>query len=595
MASRAGAPDEVTLTDVDRLSGFSAGSRRMVRTSVEAVRMIANDRAGDGFPPKRAGRGRHQAWIKLPFSRRAQVEIGYTADGGLTVGLAAPGGLATLSIASVLDLELDALKFTVDDGVLTVRLSGMIIPTLSALKVPPIRVDNLTIDSKGNVDLPGGWLELPKQYALDFHSFKISITKFGLGRESNGDKWIGFSGGIKLVDGLPAGVSVDGLRITCDADWSGTPRVSLQGVGVELEIKDVLYFKGGVAFRQMDDGAKRFDGAIKLELKSLKFKIDGEFVVGNTNSYRFMALYIGVDLPVGLPILSTGLAVFGLEGLFALRMAPNKQPTEPWYAIGSAPCWYKDGGAVGVLPFATKWDPVPVGKAFGAGLTFGTLSDNGYTISARALFVGVFPGPILMIQGAANLLKDRSKLGDDPLFRTLAVYDGKAGSLLVGLDVNYKYDQAAGKLIKLSAGTEAYYEFGNPMAWRINLGLKTPREQRIQARIFNMFDANAYLMLNARQVAMGCWVGYDQKWQFGPLKVALSAWMESNVVVSFKPIQFYGDMALHGGVELSAFGFGFSLTVDARVEAEAFHPKHLLAELDVSANLPAPCPRRSAG
>jgi hypothetical protein len=530
--------------------------------------------------------------LLLPFfDKPLEVEIGYGLDGGLTVGLgAANGGLATLSIQNVLDLELDALKFTADDGLLTVALSGMIIPRLSDLKVPPIRVDNLTVDSKGHVNLPGGWLELPSQYALDFHSFRILITKFGLGREADGRKWVGFSGGIKLVDGLPAGVSVDGLRITCDEDWKH-PRVSLQGVGVELEIKDVLYFKGAVAYREPNPGESRFDGSIKLELKSLKFKLDGEFVVGNTQAYRYMALYIGVDLPTGLPVLSTGLAVFGMEGLFALRMAPNKKPTEPWYAISPAHCWYKDHGGVGVLPFANKWDPVPVGKAFGAGLTAGTFSDNGHTFSARALFVGIFPGPIFMIDGAANLLKDRSKLGDDPLFRSLAVYDGKAGSLLVGLDVSYKYD-ASGKLIKLSAGTEAYYKFDDPKAWRINLGLKTPTEQRIQARLFSMFDANAYLMLNARQVAMGCWVGYDKKWKFGPLGVALSAWMESNVVVSFKPMQFYGDMALHGGVELNAFGFGFSLTVDARVEAEIFHPKHLLAELDVTLNLPAPLPKK---
>ncbi|HEU0099228.1 MAG TPA: hypothetical protein VFQ67_10685 [Allosphingosinicella sp.] len=527
----------------------------------------------------------------LPFfDGPVDVEIGLSDDGDFTVGIASQDGLATLSIQGVLDLELDALKLTVDDGLFTVGLSGMIIPRIQALKVPPIRVDNLTIDSEGNVDLPGGWLELPSQYALDFNGFKISITRFGLGRSPNGEKWIGFSGGIKLVDGLPAGVSVDGLRISCDEAWKH-PKVTLQGVGVELEIKDVLYFKGAVAYREPNPGESRFDGSIKLELKSLKFKLDGEFVVGNTVTYRYMALYIGVDLPTGLPVLSTGLAVFGMEGLFALRMAPNKKPAEPWYAITPGACWYKDHGGVGVLPFANKWDPVPVGKAFGAGLTFGTLSDNGYTISARALFVGIFPGPVFMIQGAANLLKDRSKLGDDPLFRSLAVYDGKAGTLLVGLDVSYKYD-ATGKLIKLSSGTEAYYEFANPKAWRINLGLKTPSEQRIQAKLFSMFDANAYLMLNARQVAMGCWVGYDKKWQFGPLKVALSAWMESNVVVSFKPMQFYGDMALHGGVELSAFGFGFSLTVDARVEAEIFHPKHLLAELDVTLNLPAPLPKK---
>lgn len=531
-----------------------------------------------------------KARVTLPFFEQpVEVEIGYTADGGLTVGLgAANGGLATLSIANVLDLELDSLKFAVDDGLLTVTLSGMIIPTLTGLKCPPIRVDNLSVNSRGELDLPGGWLMLPKQYGLDFHSFKIEITKLGMGREPNGDKWFGFSGGIKLVDGLPAGVSVDGLRVSCNPDWSGTPRITLSGVGVELEIKDVLYFKGAVALRKVD-GGQRFDGAIRLELKSLDFRIDGQFVVGNTNSYRYMALYLGVDLPTGLPLAQTGLAVYGMAGLFALRMEPNKGPSEAWYGIGAGQGWYKRN-QVGVIDLANKWDPEPGSKALGAGLTFGTFP-NSTLFNGRALFVGVFPGPILLLEGAANIAKDRAKLSDEPLFRSLAVFDNRAGSLLIGLDVSYKYDDA-GKLIKLSAGTEAYYEFDDPMAWRINIGLDTPKERRIQAEIFNLFDANAYIMLNPHRFAMGAWVGYAKNWSFGPLKVGLEAWMETNVLVSFKPLQFYGDMALHGAVDLEAFGFGLSVTVDAAVEAEVFKPKHLLAQLDVTLNLPAPLPKK---
>ena len=515
-----------------------------------------------------------KARITLPFFEQPmEVEIGYTVDGGLTVGL----GTAN-----------NGLAFTVDHGLLTMTVSGMLVPTLNALKCPPIRIDNLEINSKGEVNLPGGWLAMPRQFGLEFHSFKIEITKIGFGRETNGDKWVGFSGGIKLVDGLPAGVSVDGLRITSNSDWSATPRVTLKGVGVELAIKDVLYFKGAVALREVSGGT-RFDGAIRLELKSLDFRIDGQFVVGNTSSYRYMALYVGVDLPIGLPIASTGIAAYGMAGLFALRMSPNRGPSEPWYGVGPGQGWYKRNQA-GVVPLADKWDPEPGSKALGIGLTFGTFP-NSSLFNGRALFVGIFPGPILMLEGAANIAKDRAKLSDDPLFRSLAVFDNRAGSLLIGLDDTYRYD-TTGKLIKLSAGTEAYYEFNDPTAWRINIGLDTPTESRIQADVFNLFQANAYVMLSPRRFAMGAWVGYSNHWKFGPLKLGLEAWMESNVLVSFKPVHFYGDIALHGAVDLEAFGFGLSLTVDASVEAEVFQPKHLLAQLDVTLNLPAPLPKK---
>lgn len=531
------------------------------------------------------------AVLTVPFlDERVAVEIGYTATGGMVVGLKSPAGdppgIYTLTLGQVLELKLDSLKITIDDGLMSVALSGTAKPLVAALKCPPIRIDNLTIDSKGRVNLPGGWLPLPQQYELKFHSFRIAITKFGFGRNDDGTKWIGLSGGIKLIDALPAGVSVDGLRIVTNDDWSD-PRFTLTGVGVELDIKDVLYFKGAVAYRAQGN---RFDGAITLELRALDFRIDGKFVVGdetnqNQVTYRYMALFVDVDLPTGLPLMNTGLAVFGMAGLFALRMRPDKRADEDWYEIPAGKGWYKRD-TPGITDINKKWAPEFGSKGFGVGMTFGTLADSGYTFNGKAMFVAVFPGPLLLLSGAANLLKDRAKLGDDPLFRSLAVYDRSGGTLQIGVDLKYRYNDD-GKLLAITAGTEAFYDFNDPSAWRINLGIRTPTERRIQARVFDLFDAKAYLMLSAHEMAMGAWVGYDRKWKFGPLKVGLSAWMESNVKVSFKPPQLYGDMALHGAVELEAFSFGLNLSIDAAVQAQVFRPKHILAELEVKLQLPS--------
>jgi hypothetical protein len=176
-----------------------------------------------------------KAEIQLPFfNRPVKVEIGFAADGHLTVGLASDTGLATLEIPDVLLLDLDSLKFDIDDGVLTATMSGKLTPTVPGLRWPAIELKDLKIDSKGNVTLPGGWLDLPRQCGFDFNGFKIDITKFGMGRNEDGAKWFGFSGGVKLIDGLPAGASVEGLRITAnDEDWSDTS-ISFEGVGVEL-------------------------------------------------------------------------------------------------------------------------------------------------------------------------------------------------------------------------------------------------------------------------------------------------------------------------------------------------------------------------
>jgi hypothetical protein len=544
----------------------------------------------------------------LPFfDHPLDLEIGIGLNGSLTVGLGSATGLASLSIPSstneLLKLELDSLKFEVDAGVLTATMSGKLTPNLGTLKWPTIDIKDLKIDSKGNLKLPGGWLDLPDQYGFDFHGFKVDITKFGMGRNEDGKKWIGFSGAVKLVDGLPGGGSVDGLRITANPDWSD-PKIGFNGIGVELDAK-AFYFKGHVDYKELPGSGgsviHRFDGDITLKLREPELEIDGTLVIGSvaatgtTPAYNFFAIYVSVDIPTGIPLGATDFAFFGFDGLLAIDMAPDKKPSEAWYAISPAPSWYKTPN-VGVADLENKWTNELGSKAFGAGVTCGSYSDNGFVISAKVLFAIVFPGPIVLFEGMANLLKDRAKLSDgDPLFRTLAVLDGNADSLLVGLDAQYQYNKTTGRLIQLKGGAEAYYEFHNPNAWHINLGVKEPREQRIQARVASLFDANAYLMLNAHQLAMGAWVGYDHSWKFGPLSVTLQAWMESNAIVSYKPAHLCADLWVHGAVDLNAFGFGLGLTVDARIAAEVFDPYHLLGDFDVEFHLPWPFKKKHVG
>lgn len=548
--------------------------------------------------------------MTLPFfDKELNVEVGFAADGGLTVGIdsAAGDGLGHLSIAEVLDLELDSLKFEAAGGMLKATLSGKLTPTFPGLTWPAVALKDLTIDSKGNVNLPGGWLDLPEQFGLDFHGFKVNITKFGMGRNDDGTKWIGCSGSVKLVDGLPAGGSVDGLRITAKNDWS-SPKISFDGVGVELDAK-AFYFKGAVAYREFEqvtstgktETVHRFDGDIKLKLRSPELTIDASLVIGSVGAsvskpaYNFFAIYVGVDLPTGIALGTTGLGLYGIAGLLAINMEPDKAQDEPWYGIGNEG-WYKKP-KLGVTDLKAKWVNTRGSKAFGAGVTIGTYADNGYTFSGRVLLAIVFPGPIILLEGAANLLKDRSKLTttEDPLFRALAVLDNRAGSLLIGLDVKYQYYQKTGRLLKIKAGTEAYYEFGNPNAWHIYLGINEPRERRIQADILDLFSANAYLMLNARQLAMGAWVGYDRSWTFKPLSVTLQAWMEANAVVSFKPAHLSADLWVHGAVDLKAFGFGLGLTLDAKLAAEVFDPFAIAGEFEVAIKLPWPLNKKKIG
>jgi hypothetical protein len=532
--------------------------------------------------------------LLLPFfDAPVDVEVGLGLDGSLTVGLTAPGGLTTLS-TPVLDIEVDGIGFEVDAGTFLAKISGKLTPTIAGLAWPTFDVRELSIDCEGNVRLEGGWLDLPRQYALDFHAFKVEITRIGFGNTDDGGRWVGFSGGLNLVEGLSAGASVEGLRVTWYND-DRAPGITLEGVSVEFEVPGAVRFQGAVSYRQLTVGGEqvhRFDGDITLDLIAIGLEIDGKLVIGSASGpsgpYTFFAIYVSADLPAGIPLWTTGLGLYGIAGLFALNMEPNKPPEQPWYGESPSEGWYHVP-TVGVTDLRNKWVNHLGSLAFGAGVTIGTVADNGFTFAGKVLLVIVFPGPIIMIEGKANLLKKRTSLDDEPLFRTLAVIDRRAGTVTVGLDAQYTFG-AAGELIDIHGGAEAFYDSNDPTAWHVYLGERDPRERRIRAGIFQLFEANAYFMLDAEQLAVGCWVGYDRSWDFGRLHVALEAWIEANAIVNWNPAHFHGELATRGKAELRVFGFGLTLVIDAPIAADVFNPFHLVGHFHAGIGLPWPLP-----
>lgn len=537
--------------------------------------------------------------LTLPFfDEPVEVDIGLNLDGGFSAKLASAGsnGLYKLTKENILELELDSIGFEIKEGVFTAKLSGELTPLFGkdqGLKWPSFKVNELAIDSEGHVKFDGGWMNLPDQYSLDFHGFKIEITQLGFGKTDDGGKWIGFSGGLKLVDGFSAGASVEGLRITWYDDDPAKTRITLNGVGVEFEVPNVVRFKGDVSYRELEvitpTGAKeivhRFDGDIELNLISLDLKVDATLVIGSATglqgAYTFFAIYVDVELPNGIPLAATGVALYGFAGLFALQMEPDKHADEEWYEG-----WFKRPD-LGVTDLKKKWVNRRDSLAFGAGVTIGTLSDNGFTFAGRMLLVIVFPGPIILIEGKANLLKERAKLGEgEPTFRSLAVIDNREKTLLIGLDAFYRTDEAKGTLIDIRGGTEAFFDFKDASRWHIYVGEREPRDKRIRAKIFQLFEANSYFMIDSHQLATGAWLGYSKAYQFGPLKVSLEAWIEGNAIVSWKPVYFHGDLWMHGSAELSVFGFGLGLSADARFAADVFDPFHVVGELSVGIKVP---------
>lgn len=534
-----------------------------------------------------------KAVMILPFfDRPLDVTIGYDAKGGVTVGIDAAGGIFTLTKPNFLKVVVESLEIDVSGKKASVSICGEITPLYGGLPWPSFEVRSLSIDSEGHVKLDGGWIDLSAQKAMNFNAFTLQITKFGMGKLDGGGRWFGLSCKVNLIKGVEGKAEVDGLRLLLRE--GGGVGISLDGVGVEMKIAGAFELAGAVKFT--DDGIdKRFDGGVTLSLKKPELLFDTQLTIGERDDsttgehFRYFAMYGGLELPTGIPLGASGVGLFGFAGLFALHMRPARKPaSEPWYALPPGESWYhRDTPGVNKL---TKWGPRKGSTAFGAGLTLGTYADNGFTFNAKALLVIAFPGPLIMIEGRGNLLKDRKELSGsaEPLFRALAVLDEEAGEYTFGLDAFYKYDASSGGVIDIRGSLEAYYNKKDPRAWHIWLGKRDPRESRIQARIISLFEANSYFMIEASGLRTGAWIGYDKSWNPKPLSITLQAWLDANAALSVKPNHFHADLWMHAAIELSAFGTSAGLSADALLAADIMDPFHLLGELSVTLKLPRP-------
>ena len=518
------------------------------------------------------------------------VELGFKA-GTFSVTLAAvetvnsttADGLVQLiyQINSLVTVEIDVASLEIDkapDGTVRIVLSGTLVITTGDLAWPSFELQGLGIDSKGHVSLDGGWINLPSQTALDFYGFHLCIQRLGFGSDDSG-RWIGFNGDIHLVEGLSLGGSVQGLRINLE-----TGALSLDGVGISFEIPGVLSIDGEIDHVHVDVTSPTdltnaglmpslykflppnppnvpaspirvdvFAGQVDVVIEAADdLEVDAHFIVGHFGGVSVFFLDIDVELPVGIPIF-LDVSLYGLQGLVASNLEPDPARTNnTWWE------WYKYPTDVnGIDTSATpdydatdvnKWLNYPLSGAFalGAGATIGTSADDGFTVSAAITLVVMLPGPAISLIGKANILSKRiGAAQQDANFEAMATYDGNAGTFDLTIDAQYQIP-----VVLDIEGTAELYVDAPQSVWFFALG-KPPHEKRLKARIFDIFETDAYFVIGDWGLLTGTWTGYSSSWSFGPLSVSLDAYLATLAAIQWSPLQIAGGIELHGDVHLS--------------------------------------------
>ncbi len=561
------------------------------------------------------------------FDEDLKLDLGLDLSGNFSIGIAADDpnktgdGLVSWDVAGAIELEIQSLAFEYREDVFYTTLNGAVIPQFFDADIqsapdsdPRIPVNNLTISSEGKVSLDGGWVTLPEKRYLNFNAFRVELSQIGFGAEGEVDtqNWVGFSGGVELVKGLSAGAKFKQLQFLWPkSNGNNGVDVRLQGVEVSYEQKGVVSFQGAADWFE-DSTKKGFAGAITANLEFIETSVAARILIGETlpdaaqgvsaggtcatpaasDPFKFFYLDVDANLATGIPVFAN-VSIFGLSGLLALNLEPQlcafAKPLD-WFDAHRTSTNVVDGSP-------PPWVPNNDAFAVGLGVVLGTSSDNGFAINSKVALTVAIPGPVVMLTGQGNVLKPRGELlsATHPVFRAIAVFDGRQPSFLINLGVFLKVPDN-GLLVDLSATSEAFFNLQNPADWHLYMGKKTPEEERMQAQLLSIFSASAYYMLEPDGLQFGAKAGYDSRpnWKFGPLKVTLAAWVQTDVDLSWRPIHAWGAAELGGDVQLKAFGFGVGLSANAGLEASSPTPYLIAGEFRVKLNLPWPLPDPSA-
>ena len=355
---------------------------------------------------------------------------------------------------------------------------------------------------------------------------------------------------------------------------------------------DAFGFTGEVALADDPNGdGKLFTGALALGLDALDVGIDAGITIGHDAAATYVFVNLGVEVPI--PVAATGTALYGLEGLFAMNMAPlvatgavdadgSTVQRGDWYG------WYKYVPQPFSVTDPTKWSPSIGSWAFGAGLSLGTLPDAGFSVNTKALLVVLLPGPVILLQGTADLLKVpaafRDGATDEGTFGLLAALDGRAATLELGIDASWSVP----RILDITASTDAFFDFDRRDAWHVWVGRDEPESLRIGADVLALFHADSWLMLDSKGIATGLSVSWGDSWRFGPVALTLSSWIAARASLTRRPSQLVGGLGLGGEAAISAGPFGIGLSVSAALDGASFTPYHVSGTLSVAVGLPFP-------
>lgn len=515
--------------------------------------------------------------LLLPFfDRPVEIELSLDLKGNISVGLKGVDGdiLAELTKEDILSMKINSFSFSKQGKEIAFALGGSIKPLFGeGIEWPEFGVNNLIVwrdpdDLKWGVKLEGGWIDFPKALPFSVAGFKGELRKIGFGTidiQGRKNEFVGFSGSVSFVSGFALAAEFDDLQLF----YAPNIRVELERARIGLLIPNTISLVGEVSKKK--DG---FGGMIDVSILPMEMRILGGAEFGSTESFSYMQILMGLELPPpGIMLGTTPVAIRGFKGKYAMNMEPSMDPGWEW-AIAPPR---------GIMPLS-KMVPGKGGKMLGASLKITTT--DGWLLGINALFALMLPGPVVMIEGRGSLFT--KKVGGDPPFYALIVINGREQYFSANL--SYNADLAKG-VIKASGTVAAFFDFQNLNNWYVKLGQREPASKRITAIALKIFKATAYFeVYGGPRLAFGADISIQARKNFVVGHAKIKIYIGGGVDLCWDPEHAAGFLKFIAEIAIRVCGFGLGIGLFGEIDAKTPYPRHLKLEAGFHFFLSLPWP-----
>jgi large repetitive protein len=308
---------------------------------------------------------------------------------------------------------------------------------------------------------------------------------------------------------IDIGMSVDlgvvtvtraGVRVYLD-DPTRPPE--LTALGVSVDIADALVGSGFVQMAHSTDPQGQpvatIGGQIDLTLRPIDLRIAAAVEIATItlpDGGTATGVYVALDivLPVGIPLGTSGLGIFGFRGIFGMHYDRSPywdRPGQP----ASALVWLENTEGHPEHLANSKdeklWVPYLDHWVFGAGILIGTM-EGGFIINLDGTLLIQLPGPrvvILMNARILSVIPDTDEIG--MAAGILAVIEITPDHFLIGVLISWEIPD----LITIKIPVEALFPFGaDASKWHVYLGARHDVGQPVEVDVLGIVKGTGYLM-----------------------------------------------------------------------------------------------------